>query len=156
MKNLGLTDSEFASLEKVVNKKKSYILSDVESKIEKVAFDVVRFKDDDLSHLWQIQKSSDGTEIIVAMYDEPELTVESKKEWAAIPDKSANIHVFYKGEAIYKLASGMFNASDVDIVCRTLTSSLSSDRAFVNALVQELSPVSRDLVLQKYPELKDL
>lgn len=156
MKNLGLTDSEFASLEKVVNKKKSYVLSDVENKIEKVAFDVVRFKDDDLSHLWQIQKSDDGTEVIVAMYDEPELTVESKKEWAAIPDKAANIHVFYKGEAIYKLAAGMFNASDVDLVCRTLTSSLSSDSTFVNALVQELSPVSRDLVLQKYPELKEI
>lgn len=155
MKKTNVTDSDFIGLEQSLNKRKSYVLADVESRLEKVAFDVVKFKDDDLTRLWQVQKSSDGTDIIVAMYDEDVLKVES--EWSALPDKAANINVFYKGEAIYKFAASKlgFEETDVNVVCRALASSLSSDKEFVNALVREIPIESREFVLKKYPELKD-
>jgi len=154
MKDKGFTHSELITLDQTINQKKSYSLSDVLDKIEKVAFDVVRFKDDDLSKLWQIQKADDGTEIIVAMYDGPELKAESN--WTAIPDKSANIQVFYKGEAIHKFAISSlgFDTVDTSIVCRTLKSSLDTDKEFVKALVNEIPVESREFVLNKYPELK--
>ena len=146
MKKPNFTDSDYVKLAEVINKKKSYVLSDVKDKIEKVAFDVVRFKDDDLSHLWQVQKADDGTDIIVAMYEADESLISEGNEfsanhisnaslekiWNAIPDTQANIHVFYKGEAIHKFASSKIlpECSDLNLICRTLVSSLSFDNEF--------------------------
>lgn len=151
-----MTDSEYDCLEKTLNRKKSYLMKDVKDKLQKVAFDVVRIDGDDLSKLWQVTKNADGEEVIVAMFDDAPAMV-SEGHWDAVADKMANINVFYRGEAVYKFAASSmgFDASDTGTVCKTLKASLENDPEFVSALIAEIPTASRELVLQKYPELKD-
>lgn len=153
---MALTDKDYLKLESQITKQRFYKLADVQDKIEKVAFDVVRFKDDDdLSRLWVIQPSADG-DVIVAMYDDSDDALETKS-WQAIADKQANINVFYKGEPIKRLAMSSLGIpkEDISIVCRSLTKKLATDFETRKALLMELPIDERYELVQKYPELKD-
>ncbi len=139
-----------------VSNRKVYRLDDVRDKIEKIAFDVVRFKDDDdLSKLWIVHKV-DGGEVIVAAYEDDGEGLEAKSTWKAVPDKAANIHIFYKGNPVSKIALASLGIpeSDAFVVCRTLTNKLGSDRSMLTALLDELPATDRQAFLEKYPELK--
>lgn len=154
-KPYSLTDSDYQKLDNVVNKKQIFYVKDVKDKLEKVAFDVVRFKDeDDLSKLWVIQPSADG-DVIVAMYDDGE-NLESRS-WRAIPDKQANVNVFYKGEPIKKVAMASLGLpnEEINVVCRTLTSKLNKDAAMRKAFLLDLPVNERHDLVNKYPELKE-
>lgn len=126
-------------LDKQINSPKVYRLADVQDRIEKVAFDVVRFKDDDDStKLWQIEDTPEG-KVIVAIYDgSASGEKKSVSEWKAIPDKSAGVQVFHKGEAIVRLALKDYGVDekDVSIFCRWLPKRLGEDAEFRNSLLK--------------------
>lgn len=149
-----LTDFDYQGLDHSVTGRKAYRLVDVKDHIEKVAFDVVRFKDDDdLSKLWVVQSADDG-EVIVAMYDEESL--ETKSSWEAVPDKLANVNIFYKGEPIRKLSLKSLGIPEGDkfVLCRSLNKKLASDSDFQRSLLKDLSTDDRRSLLEKYPELR--
>lgn len=149
---------DFTELDKQVRAPKVYRLADVQHRITKVAFDIVRFREnEDTDQLWRIEDSVDGP-VIVAMYDkqsDEKISQASVKTWGAIPDGNY-IQIVYKGEAIRKIASSDFAGSDndVDLMCRWLPSKLASDSALRTALIKGMSQASRELLFSKYPELR--
>jgi hypothetical protein len=125
-------------LDQKVNAPKMYRLVDVQDRIEKVAFDVVRFKDsDDSTKLWQIEDTPEG-KVIVAIYDGASGEKKSESEWKAIPDKSAGVQVFHKGEAIVRLSLKDYGIADQDVstFCRWLPNKLASDEGFRSSLLK--------------------
>lgn len=152
---------DFTKLDTKVNGPKVFKLADVQDRIQKVAFDVVRFRDNaDTDQLWKIEDSSDGP-VIVAMYDS-ELADEVKvaeasasgSDWGAIADSATSVNVFYKGEAVKRIVASDVGIDDVSLLCRWLPTKLASDKGFRSSLVSEMSKESRDFLLSKYPELK--
>jgi len=137
--------------------KEFFKLADVKHRLEKVGFDVVRFKDGNPDELWQIQNSDDG-DYIVARYDSEEPKVEGKtaSRWdTMISESSGDINIFYKGQPITKIAASKLGISSDDLgtVKRFLPEKLASDKGFVKALLNTLDETSRDAILKLYPEL---
>jgi hypothetical protein len=141
--------------------KTSYKLSEIKDKIEKVAFDIVRFKDSDKgADLWQIQSADDG-EYIVALYnpseDEVVKTASTKSDWEVLHSKSSNsLNIFYKGDQIAKLASGKLGLpeSSLEHAESYLPKSLAENKKLVAALLNQLPEATKNVVLNKYPKLK--
>lgn len=139
---------DYSNLNQNLNREKYFKLKDVKDRLQKVAFDVVRFIDsdgtgDNIDGLWQIRTNKDG-EYIVAMYEEEiEKTASSKKnDWTAMPDRSgSNINIFYKDEPIkiISIASLGIPASDAGIVSQSIVNKLATDELFFNSFVKELT-----------------
>lgn len=161
IKFVGLTDSDIAAMDKNVNAKKFYRLADVKDKIEKVAFDVVRFKDsDDFSNLWVVENHN-GEDVIVAMYDDEPLESKSSTEkqasWQALPDRTrSSVTVFYQGNPIRKIAlkDMGYESDQAQLICRTLKQKLASDVSFRNKFMRDLPNQVRNDIFDRYPELK--
>jgi len=148
---------DYNELSNTVNKveKNIYRLSDVKHLLDKVAFDVVKFKDSD--ELWQVQDSDDGS-YIIARYelDEPEAKKVSATHWdTLVSESSGDINIFYKGQPIVKMAASKLGISseDVKTIKRFLPGKLASDKSFVKAMLNTLDESSRDAILKLYPEL---
>lgn len=150
---------DFTNLETKITRPKAYKLADVQHLIQKVAFDVVRFREnEDTAQLWKIEESADGP-MIVAMYDsvETEKVAEaSVKEWDAVADGSSNINIFYKGEAVKKVAASDmgFSSDEIPMMCRWIPAKLASDSQLRSALLKDMSSETREMLLSKYPELR--
>lgn len=150
----------YESLQSSISQPKMYKLADVKEKLEKVAFDVVRFMDgsEDIDKLWKIQQADDGNEFIVAMYND-EGTLEAsaeKNEWHAAMNKTAShITVFYKGEPLTKVAASAFDANpeEVSALCRHLPKKLATDKSLTMALLNDLSEEERSALRERHPEL---
>jgi hypothetical protein len=148
---------DFNSLANTLTSEKSYKLADVQNRIEKVAYDLVRFRDnEDTEQLWKIEERPDGP-VIVALYgNDGSLMVESVKEtdWEAIPDKTA-MNIFYKGEPIVALSSDELGIpiEDFSLVKRWLPKKLSSDESLQKVLFNKMSIACRRLVANRFPEL---
>lgn len=144
---------DYSTLDSQINKK-TYRLKDVQNQIEKVAFDIVRFKDNDKSaDLWQIQSSDDG-EYIVALYQNDEEKVAHL--WDVHLNKIAGTLQFsYKGEPIVSLSGHKLGVSknELDQVPSYLPAKLAKNKKLVSALLQELPASTKQLVLNKFPEL---
>ena len=136
--------------------KKAYKLSDVSDKIEKVAFDIVKFKDGDAgANLWQIQSADDG-DYIVALYQNDEEVKTASSTWEVSVIKTANaIQVSYKGDPIVKISSSKLGIppAELDKVTEYLPSKLAENKRLVSALLKEVSPSVKASILNKYPEL---
>lgn len=130
---------------------KMYKLADVSSRIEKVAFDVVRFKDDDnRANLWQIQSGEDG-DYIIALYNED---FRKESDWEAIVDKKASIiHIFYKKTELGKLSSQDLGDLDLERAAQILPQKLASNSQLKNLFLDRLP--SKQAVLSKFPELSN-
>ena len=137
-------------------KKRAYRLADVEDRIERVAYDLVRFRDNaDTEQLWKIEEGTDGP-VIVALYDEEGKTAEaSPRNWDAIPDKKA-VHVFYKGEPLVSLSSQELGipVEEFGIVRRWLPRKLEVDQDLQKALLSKVASNGRELIAQRFPELR--
>ena len=150
---------DFTKLDTKMNGPKVYKLADVQHKIQKVAFDIVRFRDnEDTDQLWRIEESVDGP-VIVAMYesfheDSKIAEASAKSDWGAIADSETHVNVLYKGEAVKTIAASKLGVEDVHLLCKWLPKKLSSDSGFRTALVKDIPRESRDLLLSKYPELR--
>lgn len=137
--------------------KKVFKLADVEHRLEKVGFDVVRFKDGDPDELWQIQSADDG-EYIVAKYESEEAKQETKaaSKWEVlVSESSGDINIFYNGQPITKLAASQLRVSSEDFstLKRFLPGKLASDKNFVKALLATLDETSKEAIIKLYPEL---
>ena len=138
--------------------KKAYKLSDVKDRLEKVSFDIVRFKDgDEASKLWQIQSADDG-EYIVTLYEDDLSVLKTAKNsnWDAVLSKTAKVlNVYYKGDPIVKVATQRLGIPDNELssVEKYLPAKLSENRKLVQALLNELNETAKNTVLDKYPEL---
>ena len=150
---------DYNQLDGTVNKS-FYKLSEVKDKIEKVAFDIVRFKDSDKgADLWQIQNSDDG-DYIVAKYNQEEEVVKTASalsNWEVNYNKlSNNLNIFYKGEQIAKIASNKLGLTSdtLNNVESFLPQSLENNKKLVTSLLKQLPEVTKNAVLNKYPELK--
>lgn len=135
--------------------KRAYKFSDVKDQLETVAFDIVRFKDNDKStDLWQVQSADDG-EYIVALY-QPDEEQKTASLWDVSINKVAgSLDITYKGDPIVRLASSKLGIarSELDKVPSYLPAKLADNKKLVKALLSELTPTAKQEVLNKYPEL---
>lgn len=144
--------------DKLENKlsKRAYRLTDVQNRLETVAFDVVRFKDgDESSKLWQIQNAEDG-EFIVTLYEEDAEKKAATNVWEVVLSKTANmLNVYYKGDPIVKVATSALGIPDSELtsVERYLPAKLAENKKLVKALLDELNEPTKKSVYNKYPEL---
>ena len=138
----------------------SHRLADVEHRIEKVAYDLVRFRDnDDTDQLWKIQSTDDGP-VIVALYNDNgglenvESEQQDKKDWEAISDKQA-MHIYYKGEPLVSLSSQQLGIPEKEfsLVQRWLPNKLAKDEELQQELLGKVSIASRKLIANRFPEL---
>lgn len=144
---------DYSKLEEVIYKR-AYKLSDVKDKIQVVAFDIVKFKDNDkASQLWQIQSADDG-DYIVALYNEDEQVKEGN--WQVSLNKVASdIQISYKGDPIVKVAANKLGIPKDELhkVEGYLPQKLAENKKLVKALLNELSEETKKQVLNRYPEL---
>lgn len=135
--------------------KKAYKLSDVQDQLETVAFDIVRFKDNDMSaDLWQVQSADDG-DYIVALY-QPEEENKVACRWGVTLSKTGNdLQVSYKGDPLVRVAASKLGIPRAELskVEEYLPSKLASNKRLVKALLNELPESAKKEVLNKYPEL---
>lgn len=135
--------------------KRTYKLSEVKDRIEKVAFDIVRFKDEDKgAELWQVMSAEDG-DYIVALYDDEEPT-KTASVWQV--QKNANALQFsYKGAPIVKIAANKLGIpeNEISLATRYLPEKLARNKVLVNALLSELTEPAKKMVYSKYPELAE-
>lgn len=146
---------DYGFLDTKLNEKKAYRLSDVQNRIERVGFDVVRFTDGDNLELWKVEKRGDD-EVIVAMYDDNSETVK-ESSWDVKLDKTAGaVNFFYKGEPITKVAADELGiaASELPVLCRNLPVRLAEDAGLVTKLVGNLPAEQREALFKMHPELR--
>lgn len=147
---------DYSNLEQKVYKK-AYKLSDVKNRIERVAFDVVRFNDgDEASKLWQVQSADDG-EYIVALYDEQDESVKTaSSDWEVELNKTSSvIDVYYKGDPIVRVAASKLGipATELPLVTKYLPAKLAENKKLASALLNEAGEEVRQELYKKYPEL---
>lgn len=139
--------------------KRAFRLADVQHRLERVAYDLVRFRDnEDTDQLWRIQDSHDGP-VIVALYgDDGSLTAESdtepKNDWEAVPDKMA-MHFYYKGEPIISLSSDQLGIpeDEFNLARRWLPKKVAQNEELQQLLFGNVSRPVRKLIAQRFPEL---
>lgn len=130
--------------------------AEVKHRLERVAFDVVRFMDTDgIDGLWQIQQTDDG-EVIVAMYDHDEQQEKTASCWDAVSDSSGKINILYKNYPVTKLslASLGMQGEKAHKVCQTLSEKLASNNSLRSAFIANLTPQEREELFSAHPELK--
>jgi len=146
---------DFDRLAQTVLPKRTHRLADVEHRLERVAYDLVRFRDDqDIDQLWKIHDTPEGP-VIVALYDEDGNPVREKKsDWEVIPDKKA-MHIYYKGEPLVSLSSEQLGIpeSEFNIARRWLPRKLASDENLQRLLLEKVASTNRKLIAQRFPEL---
>ena len=144
---------DYSGLESKIYKK-AYRLTDVKDQLETVAFDIVRFKDNDKgAELWQVQSADDG-EYIVALYNGEEEKIASLWD-VAVTKTAGDLHVSYKGDPIVRVAASRLGIPRTELhrIPEYLPSKLAENKKLVKALLNELSASAKNAVLKKYPEL---
>lgn len=146
---------DFAGLEHKISHK-TYKLSEIKDQIEKVAFDIVRFKDADKgTELWQVQSADDG-EYIVALYDEEDEAVKVASNWSVYLTKTAaNVQISYKNDPIATLSYIELGIPKHEItqVANYLPEKLATNKKLVSTLLNQLNDGARKEVFKRYPEL---
>lgn len=152
---------DFDHLESALAPKKTYKLSEVKSRLRKVAFDVVRFVDgnDEFKGLWQVRKDDSG-EYIVAMYEEEGAApVKTSSDWSVVADQDQkNVTFFYKNKPLLKKATASFGVASEDVseVISSLPERLQQNKKLASALISELDSEERKDLLNNFQELQDL
>lgn len=156
------TELDYEALLKIVSKPKSQVkfsdkilLSEVNHKIKKVAFDVYNIDNDPYDGLWKLESSDDGKEYLVRMDNNP-LTEVKTGGWTATSNgDSTNIVLSYKGVPIHRLSNKIFsfNASDVGIFKRALLEKISSNENFRNMILDMQSEDKKSELIGLFPEL---
>jgi hypothetical protein len=145
---------DYSGLENKIYKK-AYRLADVKDQLETVAFDIVRFKDNDKgADLWQVQSADDG-DYIVALYNgDPEEKVAALWD-VSIMKTAGDLQVSYKGDPIVRVAASKLGIpfAELSRIPDYLPSKLAENKKLVKALLNELATSAKNEVLKKYPEL---
>lgn len=123
----------------------------------KVAFDVFQLNSSNVESYWILEKDEDGSEYLAANYEvAPKDGIQVESGWEALSDKEAkNVTLSYKGVPIKRLASSEFgfNEDDVGLFKKALVNKLSSDKEFVNKLMNILTTEKRNALVEVFPEL---
>lgn len=139
---------DYSELQAKLSKKRAFRLNDVKHKIKKVAFDVVRFVDNDkIDDLWQIHREGDD-EYIVAMYDEDQQKTASTSIWSVVPDSNGtNLNVFCNNFPIKRVALNTLGipSEDAHTVAHMMRKKFSTDQSFIDVFVKELSDKEREV-----------
>lgn len=148
---------DYKKLDNTLNKKTFKISGqELNDKFVKVAFDIVKFRDNDKgAHLWQIQSADDG-DYIVALYDDSEDKVVTA--WEVELNKKANtVHFFYKKECVASLDSKQLGLpeSELNKTIEYLPEKLAENNKLVSSLLKLVGPSKRNDILSKFPELKE-
>ncbi len=153
---------DYNKLHQNMNREKCFKLKDVEHKLQKIAFDVVRFIDsDNIDGLWQIRQDENG-EHIVAMYEDTSPAASVTKEssvWLALHDKSGEqVNIFYKGTPVSKisLASLGIPKEEAAMVCSYLPHKFASNAKLAASLLNDLPSEQKRNLLSEYPELNEV
>lgn len=147
---------DYQDLESKLNRKQAFLLADVKDRIKKVAFDVVKFNDDDnFEHLWQIQGEGES-QFIVALYDteEKQTKTASVSPWSAISD-AGYVQVFFRNSPITKIALQPLGipVEDAHLVCNSLPKKLATDHDFLQKFLNNLNAQERSVLESELPEL---
>jgi len=143
---------DYTELEKNLTAPKAFLLKDVEHRLEKVAFNVVRFMDasEDIDGLWEIQNTDDG-DVIVAKYDYDNPKMTSMSSWDVVPDaRGKTMNIFYKGEPVVRLAAP---EGELSAFCKNASVRLEKDTEFRALLLGEVGAAEKAELLNKFPEL---
>lgn len=142
---------DIEGLDKKLNEPKKIKIANVQHRLEKVGFGVVRFTDEkNKTNLWQVVDN----EYIVALYDEPGLTTES---WAVEGDKlNKSATVFYKNIPIKSIAYAEYDIKEEDINTfkKVLPQRLATNKDLVSKMINSLDEQYKTEILAKFPELK--
>lgn len=148
-----ISSNEWSNLDEKMNPRK-IPLSQVKDKIEKVAFDIVKFKDTDVPELWRIESGDEG-EYIIALYNEEDLekTAGTKSPWFCIKE-SKTIKLFYKNAFVTELTSNDLSAAGMDLnsAHKYLPKSLANNKKLSDIILKRAGTNYKTL-LEKYPEL---
>ena len=149
----GLMDKytvDLITLDSKINARKQIKLADVKDKIEKIAFDVVRFSDDsNVPKLWQVQG-----DYIVAMYDENEEAVTG--DWSVESDKlNKSATIFYKNTPLknIKLAEVGIKEEEVENFKQYLPERLANNKELVKKMINSLDVKYKTKIASQFPEL---
>lgn len=147
---------DYSSLDNSIYKK-AYKLEDVKNSIERVAFDIVRFKDNDKgAELWQVQSSEDGDgDYIVALY-QPDEDKKVESSWQVMVNKVAgDLQISYKGDPIVRISATKLGIprNELHKMEEYLPSKLAENKKLLNSLLNELGQSAKKEVLNRYPEL---
>ena len=101
-------DLDWSLLDERMNPKKDKVeFNSVKHLVRKVAFDVYKAKSGS-DTLWELRQADDGTQYLVALYDDPnDIVVESQEdsEWTAVADNEGkNVTLSYKSFPIKRFA----------------------------------------------------
>ncbi len=145
---------DYTHLENTLNKKQ-YKLAEVQDRLVKVAFDIVRFRDaDKAADLWQIQAGDDG-EYIVALY-QTDAVEKTATDWEVKLNKVSNhLQFSYKGDPLVSLASSDLglNSSHLKNIESYLPEKLAKNKKLVQTLLDQTDKTTKKQILNKYPEL---
>lgn len=147
---------DYSGLADTVEKRR-YKLAEVKNRIEKVAWDIVRFRDGEPTQLWQVQSADDG-DYIVALYEEEiqKKEASAKTAWSAVVGTVSNdVHLFYKGDPVVRVAANRLgiDSAELDLVKRWLPNKLASNQKLVAEVLNMAEPSVRKVLIKKYPEL---
>lgn len=138
--------------------KKAFKYADVKDQLEVVAFDIVKFKDQDKgADLWQVQNAEDG-DYIVALYQEEEAKTKTSSPWSVLVSQaSGQLQVSYKNDPLLKLPYYKLGLpkNELSQVASYLPTKLANNKHLVSSLLNELNDDHKASVYQKYPELKN-
>lgn len=136
--------------------KRSYKFLDVKDKIEKIAFDIYRFKGASVEELWQVQNTDDGDYIVALYNDDEEIVAKASVQPWSVLVKNAELHIFYKANHICKMGADQLGFKEQDLALATtyLPKKLADNKKLVNSLLNSVDSNTRSVILSKYPELK--
>jgi predicted dinucleotide-binding enzyme len=152
--------------------KKTYKYEQVKDRLQKVAFDIVRFNpehDSTIDGLWKIEQTADG-EVIVALYDtdskistafdkaaSDKVAIASVNNWSLIPDKTqSDVSIFYKNEYVTKISTANIGIpkDEVNAFANYMSNKLATNKEVASKLMADLHTNDRDELVTKFPELK--
>jgi len=134
---------------------KRFKWADLEPRIQKVAFDVVRFVDgSDVQGLWRVEPTPEG-DVILALYEEPVLTKEASAcPWRVVA-RNSYLQIFYKDSPLTALAAKDLGIpeNELYLTASYLPSKLASSPEMVRKLMATMRKEAAQHIYQTFPEL---
>lgn len=134
--------------------KRSHKFDTVKTQLEKVAWDVYRFKNAAADELWQVESTDDGDYIVALYNDEDKIATASTPIWS-VKVKNSELHVWYKQDHLCKVDASELGLQpqDLTLAQRWLPAKLATNKRLVTALFNSIEPSARQTIFSKYPEL---
>ena len=145
---------DFDGLVNKLTAPKQIKVADVKDKLEKVAFGVVRYTDENnKTNLWQVEG-----DYIVAMYDtDPEEKIVTTGSWSIESDKlNKSATIFYKNTPVtnVKFAELKINSTEeINTFKKVLPDRLANNSELVSKMLNSLPKEYKESVIKLYPEL---